>query len=457
LINNADNPYVPIGTIRDWFQCRDKASILEGPAGTGKTLAMLTRIYLILAKYPGTRALLLRKTRASQTNSTLVTWENLVVPEGHPCLTGASKNVRQIYKFSNKSELVIGGLDKAERHLSSEWDIIAISQAEEISQDDFGTIMTRLRGMATPYKCCFMDCNPSAASHWLNQPDNGVTRFRTTHKDNPRFWSPKAKDWTKDGREYLATLESTLSGVWRKRLLEGKWCSAEGQIYEGWNPATHIIPDKRMRDYYFGNEKKDIKSIFRKHYITIDWGFSDPTCIQFWFTDNDSRLYLMREVYKSKITTSQIIGEIARFERTHPKIPISKIICDSAEPDRIKELVDASYPAVGTKKTTIIKGIEYVIERLKVQEDGKPRLFVTDRLYNDQDSVINGFIHEIESYVWHPSKEMPAKSPDHSMDALRYMCTFLDRGGMKVAMPSDEAWNSSLPDTRVREDIWQSI
>jgi hypothetical protein len=69
-------------------------------------------------------------------------------------------------------------------------------------------------------------------------------------------------------------------------------------------------------------------------------------------------------------------------------------------------------------------GIQKVAERLIVQADGKPRLFIFDTCKN--------FIDEIQTYRWQeskdgrPIKEEPLKVSDHVMDSTRYMCMSID-------------------------------
>ena len=80
---------------------------MSGPAGTGKSRALLEKIHWAATKYDGARILLVRKTRTSLTTSTLITYENLVLPPGHAQVT------YQGAEYPNGSVIVFGGLDKA--------------------------------------------------------------------------------------------------------------------------------------------------------------------------------------------------------------------------------------------------------------------------------------------------------------------------------------------------------
>jgi phage terminase large subunit len=86
-----------------------------------------------------------------------------------------------------------------------------------------------------------------------------------------------------------------------------------------------------------------------------------------------------------------------------------------------------------------------VEERLKVQGDGKPRLFIVEdacveydhNLYREYPGDLHpcSTEHEFPLYTWHDSrdgkaeKEVPVDLNNHGMDALRYMVMHLDGQG----------------------------
>jgi phage terminase large subunit len=87
--------YRPYGAARDLFLCRDPEVLIEGPAGTGKTRAVLEYVNYLCENNDNIRVLMFRKTRASMTESVLVTYEDEVLWPGHPARTGeASRGVR---------------------------------------------------------------------------------------------------------------------------------------------------------------------------------------------------------------------------------------------------------------------------------------------------------------------------------------------------------------------------
>mgnify|MGYP000075330077 CR=1 FL=1 len=69
-----------------------------------------------------------------------------------------------------------------------------------------------------------------------------LSLIATTHRDNPRFWDRAAGDYTDAGRRYVVDRLGALTGARRKRFLEGIWAAAEGLVYDGYDPGTHLLP-----------------------------------------------------------------------------------------------------------------------------------------------------------------------------------------------------------------------
>src|SRR6185503_15522316 len=123
----GQRPYTPYGAAETLLYCRDNELILEGPADTGKSRACLEKLHICMSKYPRSRALMVRKTRASLTDSAMVTYEERVLPEASPIKHGPDRSHRHSYKYSNGSEIVLGGLSNTEdinKVMSMEYDVI---------------------------------------------------------------------------------------------------------------------------------------------------------------------------------------------------------------------------------------------------------------------------------------------------------------------------------------------
>jgi hypothetical protein len=118
----AEAVYWPYGGARALWESRAPEVLLSGPAGTGKSRACLEKGYYLARKYPGSRGLIARKTRASLTEAALVTFEEKVLPPGAPLRYGPQRENREVYRLGNGSEIVVGGMDRPSRVMSTEYD-----------------------------------------------------------------------------------------------------------------------------------------------------------------------------------------------------------------------------------------------------------------------------------------------------------------------------------------------
>jgi len=216
---------------------------MSGPAGTGKSLSCFVKLDFCCRQYPGTRVLVVRKTRSSLSDTGLVTFERDVLGYDDPLVTNGPKRPwRKTYDYENGSQIVVGGLDRVEHVLSAEYDLIFIQQAEEATLWDYEVLLTRLRGQALPFRQLLSDCNPESPMHWLKQRcDAGqATLINTQHTDNPLLWDDVRHEWTEFGEEYIGTLDR-LTGARKLRLRFGVWVVPEGAIYSLFDEERHKV------------------------------------------------------------------------------------------------------------------------------------------------------------------------------------------------------------------------
>ena len=431
--------YEPRGAALELFRSSANEILLSGAAGTGKSVAALMKVHLTCMQTSGVRALIVRKTHASLTASTLVTFRQKVAAEaiaaGAVSFYGGSAQEPAAFRYSNGSVIVVGGLDRATRLLSTEYDLVFVDEAIEVTAEDLDTLVTRLRNGRISRQQLIMATNPGPPSHHLKQrADSGRCQLLySTHEDNPRIY--QGGEWTEYGLDYLARLDS-LTGARYQRMRWGRWVAAEGLVYEAWDPAVHLIDSADVPD---GGTL----------WITVDFGFTNPTVVQFWREDHDGRLYLTRELYRSGRLVEDHAKDILRVLKDEhgnwlgPKP--RAVICDHDAEDRATLERHLGLSTSAAHKG-VSDGIQAVQSRLKPAGDGKPRLFIVRGALVERDEALDAAKkpcsteEEITGYVWDrgtaqqqaadkPPKEAPVKVNDHGMDALRYMCAELDIGG----------------------------
>lgn len=423
--------YTPRGAALDVMHARDPEVLLSGPAGTGKSRACLEKLYLLATLNPGMRGLIVRKVRDTLASTGLVTWREHVVKEalesGAVSFYGGSASEPPQYRFSNGSRIMIGGMDKPTKIMSSEYDVVYIQEAVELTITDWENITTRLRNGRISFQQIIADCNPDAPSHWLKQrADTGTTRMlHSRHEDNPILFSADG-DTTQRGASYLSKLEG-LTGVRYERLRHGRWSAAEGLVYEGYDPLVHHRP--------IADPPKEWP-----RYLSVDFGYTNPFVCQWWAIDPDGRAYLYREIYRTATLVEDHAREIARLSKGEPTP--RAIVCDHDAEDRATLQRHLGASTVAAIKT-VSDGIQAVQARFKVLPDGKPRIYLNPAalVARDSELVESGrpcsTVEELPGYVWDKPregsaaaernpKEAPVKANDHGCDALRYMIAYLD-------------------------------
>jgi PBSX family phage terminase large subunit len=427
-----EHRYAPLGSCFEVLKRRDPEVLISGPAGTGKSRACLEKILGVCLKYPGARVLIVRKTATSLASSAMVTWRRDVATEfllsGEVSFYSGSPQEPPSYRFRNGSVVVIGGMDKATRIMSTEYDLIYVQEATELIEDDWEALTTRLRNGVIPYQQLIADTNPAEPTHWLKQrTDVGKTAvLESRHEDNPILF--QAGELTERGVDYISKLDA-LTGVRYLRLRKGQWVAAEGMIYDEFGPE-HLVDELPE-----GSDKWT-------RYWSVDFGYTNPMVVQCWAEDPDGRLWLYREWYQTRRTTEQMCldmesvllydedvienGKVVhrKGEWTEPE-PYA-IVCDHDAGERA--VFETHFGSTRAAKKDVKPGIEAVQTRLKVAGDGRPRLFLVrncvvrrdrDLLDRKKPSCTQD---EIPGYVWSDKKQdTPVKEDDHGSDAMRYI------------------------------------
>ena len=287
-----------------WKSCAPEI-LVEGPAGTGKTRALLTKVHLSYWRiFSYARALMCRSTLTHLTDSAVQTFvRDIVAGAEYLEAFGGNRFDPPGFRYPNGSRLFLGGLDKIERIMSTEYDLIYVNEVTDLGIDEWERLTSRLRSAAIPFQQIMADCNPVYPSHWANRRSQTgeITRFQTFHKDNPFLYDDVSERWTDVGEAYMARLEA-LTGVRRERLLLGKWVAAEGAVYSEWQPEIHVV------------EPFDIPESWAR-LLAVDFGYVNPFVCQWWAVDGDGRMILYREVYKTRVLVEDVCRANPRLAR----------------------------------------------------------------------------------------------------------------------------------------------
>lgn len=435
--------YVPRGAALELFRRRDPEVIMAGPAGTGKSIACLNRLHYAALSVPGVRCLILRKWAVTLGATTLNTFEKKVaqVPlsRGEVSWYGGSQREPACYRYPRGSAIVVGGMDKPSKIMSSDYDLIFADELTELSITDWEAAKTRLRNGVLAWQQQLGACNPDHPGHWVKQRADagGSVMLHSRHRDNPAYYRDDGTP-TLAGAAYMEKLDG-LTGVRRLRLRDGVWAAAEGLVFEDWDESVHLIEWFKPPENW-------------TRWWVIDFGYVNPMVVQRWAEDGDGRLYLYREHYFTRKTVDEfaldVLADVAdpdpsgrrgwRWREPTPRA----VICDhDAEGREVFRRVTglSTRPA----KKGVTDGIQAVQKRLKPAGDGKPRIFIMRGALAARDpDLVNRKLpactaEEIPGYVWakpgltaasQAPKEIPLKQDDHGCDDLRYLCAERERG-----------------------------
>ena len=226
--------------IREACNVKTGEMILCGGANSGKTMILLNKLYFMHCQNPNLLSVIIRKSKEDLRPTVLNQWDRKVMPFGYndprnPCQGHGGKHNTSAYYWKNGGITFLMGAQDARRFKGTEFDVVLISQAEELAQDDFELIAHRVDGRAGNYILngqkighVMADCNPDVANHWIPYiaKEGRCKLINVTLRDNmenfrdgrrPRTFAVKTEAWRGTGPR--PTIQgSGLDSHKRKRL-----------------------------------------------------------------------------------------------------------------------------------------------------------------------------------------------------------------------------------------------
>ena len=415
--NNIIAPYKPIQWQLAPFRDKSSVLLLTGSAGGGKSRIAAEKVHAYCSKYPNSTWLILRKAREWTGKSIVPFMWKTVMGQDATIKFNVSEGT---FYYPNGSVIYSGGMmDDKQREsvrsiggdggLDGAW----FEEANAFTRNDYEEIIGRVRHTAADWQQIILTTNPDAPTHWIYKDliqGGGASVYYSGAKDNPN-----------NSPAYIANLEK-LTGVMRDRLVLGKWVQAEGAIYDEFDPAIHMI------------NLEDCPPFIRR-FRAVDFGYTNPFVCQWWGMDADGRLYRYREIYQTKRLVEDLTKEIIKLSGDEH---IEATVADHDAEDRATMARHGISTTAANKD--VATGIQAVKQRLKVQPDGKPRMYFVRGALVEIDTLLEAAKKptctedEIPGYSWQkyqdgkPNKEQPVKVDDHGCDTKRYMVKYVEEG-----------------------------
>ena len=396
------------------FDDESEEMIAAGPFACGKTFYTTQKLHRRALYVPGEYAIVRKvketiKRSVCKTFAKILGYDPMISKKGY--VKGNGGQNPQSYHYPNGSVIHILGMNHPDGFLSSEFHGVYVNQAEELTYDDWQLLARRSRNGKIPQ--IWGDCNPSHKKHFLApKVSPEVTRYKMRHKDNPEYWDREKKKWTEKGEREIEKLKR-MTGMRYKRGYLGEWCSAEGAVYEMYDPVRHDV-DVQRGD--FGADTQ--------WYLSIDYGFTNPTSVGLWATEN-GRHTLFKEIYQTGLTIDDLLVKMDRMLSENRVSALSNIFTDH-DAEHNERLERAGYGVTLAIKE-ILPGIDVVKKHL---ENGTIRFNKNSLIEADPELVgkPQRVTDELAVYAYPPPDqqkgterdEYPIDKDNHGCDMTRY-------------------------------------
>lgn len=389
-----------------------------GGFGSGKTLCGAMEALKVAMQYPGGFGLIARKTypelRDTTRRTCLEEWPREVVTQ--------FKESENHLWFANGSEVIFRHLENTEHLLSLNLDWFWIDEGSEVTEDEFLKLVGRLRGAKGPRRG-WVTGNPEGHNWFWAR----CVRDAAKHPDHHLVVAPTTEN-VHLPPDYVQTLLSTYEGAMLQRYVMGDFSAFEGQIYDNFSRAVHVVRPFAIPDDW-------------PRVVAADHGYTNPAAFLWLAVDPDGDVVVYDEHYAKGMLVSEHAA-VVKAKGLHgpvvmdPSTRATQAITGKSVADEYLEHDVATVPAVNDVRA----GINRVKEYLKVRDNGRPRLYIAETCVN--------LISEMESYKWRDIRpgqaanapEEPVKQNDHAVDALRYGVMYLPALGIEPWSRDDIRW-----------------
>ena len=375
-----------------FWNFKGRYRIAKGSRGSKKSKTAALWFISNIMKYPDANALVIRKTFNTLRTSVFTDLKWAIHKLGVDEYWNYTNSPLEMTYKPTGQKIYFRGLDDPLKITSISVDVGVlcwcwIEEFYEITkEEDFNFIDESIRGVVKPplFKQITMTMNPWSEKHFAKRrffdvADDNILAITTTYKCN---------EWL-DEADLLMFEEMKKNRPSRYRVAGlGEWGIAEGLIFDNWKveDLTDKIPQ------------------FDNVYNGLDFGYSaDYTAlIRAHLDKTNKKIYIFDEFYTLRSLTSQLVPVLKE------KCGRQYIMCDSASPERIDELVLNGILAVSTNKTEINFGLNWLLDyQIIIHKD-----------------CVN-LIREMSTYCWEEDKfgnqlPKPHGVDDHGIDALRY-------------------------------------
>jgi len=287
--------YVPTPKQREFHAATEYDVLYGGSAGGGKTRGLLMDDLRDCVRHPGIRIGAFRRTYGELKESLLAELAQV----GYASAIGASWNGTEYeLRFPNGSLLMFRyaeSVKDASRRQGGQYQKLTFDERTLTPPDVCSFLESRLRsGRADiPVLGIRSGTNPGGAGHgavktrYIKPTNYGQRTIVGEHGRTVRFIPSKLADNPHVNPEYARSLQA-LDGKLRAAFLDGDWDVFAGQMFPEVKRDRHVVEPITLPPSW-------------KRYNGVDWGFTKPWSVLWAAVDEDGRVWVYRELYKTHV------------------------------------------------------------------------------------------------------------------------------------------------------------
>ena len=223
----------------------------EGGTRMGKTITDLIKLFTLHFDVPGAQTCAMRANAVDLTPSLrndirFLLKYDLDDPRSPVKYYGGPTRFDTL--FINEGTMRLGGMNRPNHVLGTQYDMVMLSQLEQYSEEQYMIMKTRCSGSSniwqnvdgSPLFQMLSDSNPDVPDSWQYQRESeGKLQFvKFTFKDSPYFY--RQGRWSKVGKTYVEELYESLTGIYRDRYFHGKRVAPTGMVFPDLCDAHYI-------------------------------------------------------------------------------------------------------------------------------------------------------------------------------------------------------------------------
>lgn len=298
--------------------------LFGGTKGPGKTDCLLREALRQIHK-PNYRSIIFRRTYPNLREIIDRSFKYF------PGLKARYNNQDHRWTFPSGATVAFGHLQHEHskyNYQGHEYHYIGFDQLEEFTETQYLFILAQNRSSDSSIRCYIRaTANPGGVGHgWVKRrfieqvPINTIKFFKRVEDEDieclsidpmavSRAFIPATvydnPSLVDADPGYVKRLEQ-LPEDDKQALLYGNWDIFKGQYFKQWRRAIHVKDREVLKEY--------------TKFISLDYGYANPSSVGWWLVDFDGNLHRYREFYKEGLTYSQLGEKVMSLTSSSEKI-----------------------------------------------------------------------------------------------------------------------------------------